>query len=239
MAWTPPSRKTVGDAAPTAAFMNTYVRDNLNETAPAIVTTKGDLLVADGANSIARQAVGSNDDVLIVDTSLGDKIKTGSAGPVRVDWQLPHWGGIGGSGGSHTYPQRSNLFTHFTGDSMSGTTTTSSYIPWAVPSDFNALISVTLYVALSVDGSAGSNWRYQLFNRYGADGEQYDNHSETGTATDVAHVDLKCFGLDASEVFASVAAGDFGVLEFERQGAHANDDVDAGNGVLGLLLEYV
>ena len=52
----------------TAAIMNTHIRDNFLETAPALVTTEGDILVADGANSLARLAEGSDNDYLRVIT---------------------------------------------------------------------------------------------------------------------------------------------------------------------------
>ena len=44
--------------------MNRDVRDNMNQTAPALVTTKGDVVVATAANALARVAVGANGTVL-------------------------------------------------------------------------------------------------------------------------------------------------------------------------------
>ena len=58
MAWTTPMT-AVANAAFTAAQFNTYVRDNLNETAPAKATTAGSIFVATGANSIAERIVGT------------------------------------------------------------------------------------------------------------------------------------------------------------------------------------
>ena len=40
----------------TAALLNTHVRDNLNVTAPAIMTGQGDLIFATGANAPSRLA---------------------------------------------------------------------------------------------------------------------------------------------------------------------------------------
>lgn len=65
MAWTTP-RTWVANDVLTAAQLNTDVRDNMNETAVAKVTTAEDILVATGANALKRLAVGSNDDVLTV-----------------------------------------------------------------------------------------------------------------------------------------------------------------------------
>jgi hypothetical protein len=45
----------VANTAFTAAQFNTYVRDNLLETAPAIASAAGQMFVSDGANSIAAR----------------------------------------------------------------------------------------------------------------------------------------------------------------------------------------
>ena len=50
----------------TASLMNTHVRDNLLQTAPALVTTNGDLVYATGASALTRLAIGSTSQVLIV-----------------------------------------------------------------------------------------------------------------------------------------------------------------------------
>lgn len=65
--WTSPRTWTTGEVV-TAAIMNTHVRDNLNETAPAKATTDEDIIVATAANTIDRLAVGSNTQVLTVVT---------------------------------------------------------------------------------------------------------------------------------------------------------------------------
>lgn len=54
MAWTSPITFATGEIL-TAAQMNTYVRDNLLETAPAKATTPGGLFVTTGANAIAER----------------------------------------------------------------------------------------------------------------------------------------------------------------------------------------
>ncbi|WP_123742309.1 hypothetical protein [Saccharothrix texasensis] len=46
----------VANSAFTASQFNAYVRDNLNETAPAKATTAGTIFVATGANAIAERA---------------------------------------------------------------------------------------------------------------------------------------------------------------------------------------
>lgn len=58
MSWTSP-RTWVANEVVTASLMNTHVRDNLLETAPAKVSAAGDILYATGANAIARLGSGS------------------------------------------------------------------------------------------------------------------------------------------------------------------------------------
>ncbi len=56
MAWTAP-RTWVTAEVVTASLMNTHVRDNFLETAPAIATGTSRLIVSDGTNSIAERQV--------------------------------------------------------------------------------------------------------------------------------------------------------------------------------------
>ncbi len=57
-AWSTPITFVVG-AVLTAAQMNINVRDNLNVTEAAIVTTAGDLVYATGVNALARLGIGT------------------------------------------------------------------------------------------------------------------------------------------------------------------------------------
>jgi hypothetical protein len=52
--WSAPMT-AVANSTFTAAQFNQYVRDNLNETAPAKATSAGSYFVADGVNSIAER----------------------------------------------------------------------------------------------------------------------------------------------------------------------------------------
>ena len=63
MAWTAPATATVGQVL-TAAFWNAQVRDNFKEAAPSKVTTKGDIVVASGANTIDRVAAFDGNNLL-------------------------------------------------------------------------------------------------------------------------------------------------------------------------------
>ena len=55
MAWTSPKTWASGYVV-LAGDLNTHLRDNLNVTAPAVLTTAGDILYASGANTPARLA---------------------------------------------------------------------------------------------------------------------------------------------------------------------------------------
>ena len=63
MAWTSPRTWVAGETV-TASLLNTHLRDNLLETAPAKVTAAGDIVYATGANALARLAKGSAYQVL-------------------------------------------------------------------------------------------------------------------------------------------------------------------------------
>jgi hypothetical protein len=103
MAWTAPKTWTVGEIL-TAANMNAQVRDNLLETGPALVTTKGDLLVAAGLNNLDRVAVGANERQLVADSAettgvrwtarhlwfKGADIASAATLPVPVDGNYAH-----------------------------------------------------------------------------------------------------------------------------------------------------
>ena len=68
MAWSSP-RTWVALEVLTAALLNTHLRDNLLETAPAKVTTAGDLVYASGANALARLGIGTVGQQLVGGTS--------------------------------------------------------------------------------------------------------------------------------------------------------------------------
>ena len=63
MAWSDPRDWTTGEVV-TAAIMNAHVRDNFDQTAPAKLTTAGDILYASGANTPARVGKGTNGNIL-------------------------------------------------------------------------------------------------------------------------------------------------------------------------------
>lgn len=68
MAWTAPMTAVAGSVF-TAAQFNQMIRDNLNETAPAKVTSAGQYVVADGANSIVARGIVDGTDLNSGDTT--------------------------------------------------------------------------------------------------------------------------------------------------------------------------
>jgi hypothetical protein len=79
MAWTNPKTWSACEVV-TATLLNAHLRDNLNETFPALVTTKGDTVFATGANAGERLAVGSR----------GRVITANSGCNVGVQWSTCH-----------------------------------------------------------------------------------------------------------------------------------------------------
>ncbi len=71
MAWTAPRTWVTGENV-TAALMNVHVRDNFLVTAPAQVTTAGDIVYATGANALTRLALGG----------VGGFLRGGSVAPI-------------------------------------------------------------------------------------------------------------------------------------------------------------
>ena len=55
MAWTTPKTWSSGYVV-LASDLNTHLRDNLNVTAPAVMTNQGDIIIASGANTPIRLA---------------------------------------------------------------------------------------------------------------------------------------------------------------------------------------
>ena len=63
MAWTTPRTWVTGEVV-TAALLNAQLKSNMDLTAPAILTTAGDILYASGSNVPARVAKGSNGNII-------------------------------------------------------------------------------------------------------------------------------------------------------------------------------
>jgi len=76
MAYTVVPTKSTGDLW-TAADHNTYIKDNFAAGVPDIFTTKGDIAVATAANTAARLAVGSDNQVLLSDSGETSGVKWG------------------------------------------------------------------------------------------------------------------------------------------------------------------
>lgn len=90
MAWTTPRTWTTGEIV-TAALLDTHLRDNLNVTAPAVMTAQGDLLYASAANAPARLAKDANSTRSLTNTGTNNNpawaqvaLATGVSGTLPV-----------------------------------------------------------------------------------------------------------------------------------------------------------
>jgi hypothetical protein len=90
MGYTPVPAQSVGGTI-TAAYANTYIRDNFAAGVPDIFTTKGDIAVASGADAAARLGAGSDYQVLesLAAATLGTQYGSGvralaTGGPLAI-----------------------------------------------------------------------------------------------------------------------------------------------------------
>jgi hypothetical protein len=91
MAWTTPKTWASGYVV-LAADLNTHLRDNLNVTAPAVMTTAGDIIYASGANTPARLAKSTTSTQYLANTGTSNApawnevaLTTGVSGVLPVD----------------------------------------------------------------------------------------------------------------------------------------------------------
>lgn len=89
MAWTSPATYVTGTILQ-ASQLN-LIRDNLLATGPAVVTTAGDLVVATGANALARLGIGATADVLQVVAGVPAWGGSASGWLVQI---MPELGGV-------------------------------------------------------------------------------------------------------------------------------------------------
>jgi len=100
----------------------------------------------------------------------------------------------------------------------------------------DSLVSLGHVYVMVIPGGTG-NLRYHIDTNFGDPcSEDYDAHSGTIAATQVAVTinQIKC--IDITAALAGVALGDVVGLEFTREGSHALDTVDADCYYLGVLL---
>ena len=93
MAWTTPKTWASGYVV-LAADLNTHLRDNLNVTAPAVLTTAGDILYASGANTPARLAKSTTSTQYLANTGTSNAPAWNEAAlATGVSGLLPHENG--------------------------------------------------------------------------------------------------------------------------------------------------
>ena len=112
--------------------------------------------------------------------------------------------------------------------------TNAARISFAVPSFF---VSLTKAVVIVVAEGSG-NCRRSVNARYGASGQAESTHTGNIAAAEIALTSGQIFEDDISSTLASLAAGDYAGIYWEREGAHANDTVGAKVHVVGILLEW-
>ena len=71
MAWTTPRTWTTGEVV-TAALLNAQIKGNMDLSAPAIMTTLGDIIYASGANTPARLAKDTNATRVLTNTGTSN-----------------------------------------------------------------------------------------------------------------------------------------------------------------------
>ena len=146
MAWSRPFTYTSSSVL-TAAQMNLYQRDNLKTTAPATVTTAGDVVYATAANTVTRLAAGTDGAPLVYDT--GGNAPTWPVDFTDVGVELGFAGASTGTlSESTTYTNHaSNTFTMPTGWVSAEVTA------WGVVSVQNADGSQTLLSKMRIGSS--------------------------------------------------------------------------------------
>jgi hypothetical protein len=143
MVWSAPKTYTAG-AVLTAAELNQYQRDNFNETCPPTVTTAGDMVFADAANS------------------MGSRLAIGDAGSYMVsDGTSPVWRETGFdtlfSDSSTTQTTTSASYTSTMGGVslplISVDTGTQCLVLFGAQSTSNDTISQKVFLAFSISGA--------------------------------------------------------------------------------------
>ena len=107
MPWTAPRTYVTGELF-TAAIGNTHIRDNLNETAPAKFSARGDIFVASAANAGSNLPVGANNFRLTADSACNLGVK---------------WAGGGGFSPFNAPPVANNGDDEFSDSSLSASWT--------------------------------------------------------------------------------------------------------------------
>ena len=107
MAWTAPKTWSVGEIL-TKALLDVQLRDNLLQTAPALVTTDGDIVVATAANALKRLAAMGSGDTFIMEVgaweldisalTTNDTVGGASAGVAEIKTPVTQAEAQGGSG---------------------------------------------------------------------------------------------------------------------------------------------
>lgn len=238
MAWTTP--KTWTNSGSTAAELNTHVRDNMNETAPAIVTTKGDLVIADAANSLARLAVGTDGQILVADSGEATGWKW-AAPPTTVNAISQFPAGVDDGAYSGTGEDSAN--GDFQAYSMSTTVDGAANWNVSIPYNFGTLTAASIYrwTSSAVTTGVSDTLRYVIASTSRVPNATTTTNDSMGATSEVwpAAAANVLNVLDVSAAFdgLTIGPGYHVGLRFIRDANHAADNL--GTLYVGILiLEY-
>lgn len=102
------------------------------------------------------------------------------------------------------------------------------YMVCKCPHDFTTLVSAEVIIIPAANDATAN---IDVASDYAADGEAYNTHSESDTASTYNLTANQIFGVDVSGILTSLAAGDFIGIKF------TNNEVNVAN-VLGFRLRY-
>jgi hypothetical protein len=253
MAWTAPQTWTAAQVVD-ESDLNTHLRDNLLETAPAKASTAGFIIRVTGANAIeeADPSDGSKLDGDTIDIDGTPSNYTPSAVSPAADgadlWA--HLLGIDNALGAIT---SGNQHLFIAPHAVTGTAILASvggnrygvaalgdasndgtaYCSLHLPSNFNAVVSALVWGIANGTGDL----RYSINTEFGGSGEAYNANTDSIATTTqaVTHLDLET--VDVSAALTGIAGSDVVGLAFTREGSDAADTISVFN-VLGFSLEY-
>jgi len=150
---------------------------------PNIVDAKGDIIAATAADTVARLAVGSNDQVLTADSSTATGLK----------WATPAAGGM----------------TLLSTTSLSGTSTTVSSISQSYKTLFivvrGVYSSATGSIYLRVNGDTASNYYFVVYTTQGNGGSSTEQGTP-GTQYEFSHSSTASGALDVTYAQVTIPA---------------------------------
>ena len=247
MAWTTPRTWVTGEVV-TAALLNAQIKANMDLSAPAIMTTAGDIIYASGANTPARLAKDTNSTRVLTNTGTSNvpawaqvTLTSGVTGTLPV--------GNGGTGitslGSNVAtflgtPSSANLRSALTDETGTGGAVFATSPTLVTP----ALGTPSALVATNASGTASSLTAGTVTTNANLTGVVTSSGNATAIADKAIGIakladgtDGELITWDASGVIAAVAAGSADqVLTSNGAGAAPTFKAAAGGKNIGFIL---